>query len=276
MHDPTIPRHLAGELRSPMIGRFVDYGDRVLLTDARGRTYSPEYVSIVTGFWGFGEEGTAKLPRPWLYDPAGGVLIEGDKVLIFFLDGKANLPIVMGAARRCAPDEFLPYNYASPEANPNALRARLLALNALGVAEGEVRVKVCDDDKGSVLVQADDHIALERATPAAMLAGVGATERLLLSADGADLAAGLQTLRVTDGLTTNGYGVEPQAAITRTFLEGLLDVLTAEVIPGITLAGGPTTQLAALVAATQAELAAIDGGAYIAGGASVTQRFRTE
>jgi len=151
--DPSIPRHPRGgkPALSPTTGRFVRYADtgKVLLTDNRGNWWQLPSVTILTGSWGFSEEGIEKLPRPWEYIADGQPLVSGDIVIIDFLDGSWRRPVVRGGVRSVQASSFFARDHDASGANDNRLRVRLTPM-IKGVQVGEVQVKACDDDLGSV------------------------------------------------------------------------------------------------------------------------------
>lgn len=133
MPDPTIPVHRKGRPSLLTFGKFVDFEDTVKLVDRHGNVYDQNWVQVVTGFWGFDEDGSAKLPRPWRYAPGTDqVLVKGDMVLIFFLDGNPHRPVVMGSVRSFSssgdaeiPDTFDFSTAEAKSASQNTLKGRL-------------------------------------------------------------------------------------------------------------------------------------------------------
>ena len=159
MPDPTIPRHARQRGRSTTSGWFVDYGDTVLLRDRWGNTWSLDSVSIASGTFGFADDGFEKLPRPWKYD-GDKVVVRGDVVIIDFADGNPKTPIARGGIRQATKDDFLARNHAdTPGAPYNRCRARLRALDAAGVVQGEVRLNV-HEGTGDARLSATDTIEI--------------------------------------------------------------------------------------------------------------------
>jgi len=147
--DDNTPTHGRTGDGLPGMGWFVDYGDRVVLTDGRD-TWSLEYVSIMQGGFGFSEEGFSKLPRPRKYDSNGKIVIEGDQVVILFRGNNVDYPIVVPGVRAITANDFLPYNHDSVEANPNQMRLRLRAIDADGNPLGRFDVRIGEEDDGWV------------------------------------------------------------------------------------------------------------------------------
>ena len=155
--DPTIPAHPRGAPTSVTYGQFVDYGDTVKLRDRSGNSWSLEYVTILQGAWGYGDDGVGKLPRPFKY-LAGQEVIQGDVVLIVFADNSTSRPVVWGCARNPTNLDFLPYDYESEGADPNVWKAQLLSRDKTSGAElGRVRatanesIGVVDVNRGNLV-----------------------------------------------------------------------------------------------------------------------------
>lgn len=152
--DPTRPMH-DKEVTTPIQGRFVDYGAGVLLSDLDGNTHTLDHVRIIPGLWGGKEEGQEKWPRPWIYDPVSGEAIEeGDHVLIWFLDGSYQTPIVMGCARAINANEI--YTQDQRGGNVNRYFARAASL-AAGVSIGSAQV---EHENGAANVRASGSLEL--------------------------------------------------------------------------------------------------------------------
>jgi len=161
MPDPTIPRHDARRPRTVTSGWFVDYGDRVVLRDRWGNTWAEESVSIVQGGFGYKEDGAQKLPRPYTYDANGGVVVEGDVVVIDFLDGNPKTPLVLGGVRSAKDAGFLSRGYQDEDAPYNRMAARLRALDTSGGVVGEARLEVhASGDEGGVKLSATAKLEL--------------------------------------------------------------------------------------------------------------------
>ena len=239
MGDPTIPRHRRVRQARTTFGRFVDYGDNVLLADRHGNTWVLASVTVLSGGFGFREDGVERLPRPWKYDAAGVVVVEGDMVVIDFLDGDCRCPLVRGGIRGVQPNAFFAYNHEAAGAKGagwNRLRARLTARDDTGALLGEVRFKLLDDDLGSMVLQATDSLRIEVGpvdAPTATItveAGVvtldGTTVKLGASAG--DVAV-LGNALVTAFGTHTHSGVTAGVAVTGPPVLGLVGVLSAKV-----------------------------------------------
>lgn len=151
-NDPTIPLktgqnnpkvHQAKQF--PTMGRLVDRGaDGVWLVTARGET--TRYIAGVhQGPWSNASEGWSRPPRPWKYDPAGGVLVAGDHLLVVYLDGNPSKPVLIPGWPSLAPDdpEVLPPR--PTDADPNPARVRMVARDpASGAMTGHVDVRALD------------------------------------------------------------------------------------------------------------------------------------
>lgn len=161
--DPNIPRQDTARSKpssTPMtFGEFVDYGSKVVLSGRGGMSWDLNRVSIITGSFGFTKEGMVKLPRPTLYAPGTQeVIIQGDAVCIFFIDGHPKRPVVMGGIRGITsdpdPNPFQPplaYNHDSEGANPNHLFIRLVPSHPLtGIPNGLIEVSISEDDGASI------------------------------------------------------------------------------------------------------------------------------
>lgn len=188
----TAPTH--ARRRRPMLtsGRFIDYGDRVVLADFDGNTWAAESVSIVQGSFGYRDDGVVKLPRPWTFNASTGLpTIEGDVVVVQFVNDNPATPIVMGGVRSAKASDFLERNHGDGDRPFNRLAMRLRALDAAGAVVGEARVDV--------------HGALGPGTIRALTTG---TLELVLAPDLAT-EAGALTLRIKDGVVTVTAGGAP-------------------------------------------------------------------
>lgn len=108
--DPTIPRGpMVRLVTGPRIGKLVWKGDKsVWLTLDDGSRWAPGHYSIVQGF----SDGLTNLPRPWRYNDSDEVVVEGDQVLVDFIQGSAKLPVVRGVVRKVGEKEGdLIYDY---------------------------------------------------------------------------------------------------------------------------------------------------------------------
>lgn len=251
--DPTIPGHRRARAAHLTTGRFVDYGDRVVLVDRNGNTWAQERVAVVQGGFGFAEDGAQKLPRPYKFDATGAVVIEGDPVLIDFLDGNARRPVVLGGIRSTAPGSFLDRGYDEADAPYNRAAVRLRALSSSGAVDGEVRVDVHGAaGPGVFRVLATDTIEV-------------------VVADDLDTEAGALRITVSGGkVTIDAGGVTEPVILGSTFLGDLNDWLLAFTTL-VTACGSATTapQVAAAFAAFAASHATLAGqvGASVAAGA---------
>lgn len=93
-------------------GRFVWRGGDVWLESDRGDQWGPEWYGIAHGGWGW-DEGTAKLPRPWRFDARGAVLVEGDMVLIEFVNGNTDSPLARPGPARPTRVDWLSTSFAA-------------------------------------------------------------------------------------------------------------------------------------------------------------------
>lgn len=133
-------------------GRFVRIGGgRVELVDDFGNRWASERVGIRDGAWGYDQEGTARLPRPWVYnEDQSTVLVRGDVVLIQFLNGNHRQPVVMGGLRRVgASDAFLDTTF-DDGAEQVRMQQRVLDPST-GTPRGAVRVQAGPDDGTTVV-----------------------------------------------------------------------------------------------------------------------------
>ena len=104
---PSIPRRRAQPPNqrsgAPLVGWFVRINaDVVVLEASRGQKWPLSFVSILQGGWGAvdNSEGVTKLPRVREYDSEGKVTIEGDRVIIDFINGDKRRPLVRGGSQR--------------------------------------------------------------------------------------------------------------------------------------------------------------------------------
>lgn len=195
MNDPTIPKKRrsvrqgnAGERKQrpgPALGRLIDYGDRIVMADHRGNTWSQAEARWVGGSFGFSSEGLEKGPRPWRFSPAGAVLEEGDDFIIDFIDGDHDQPFIRGGIRSTKPDT--PDGYFNGEVvgqDPNRLRFRLQQRDTNGsqqhhfdveafASSGTVEVRVGGSRPGPKL-----RIQLDYVTGDIRIGSGGETERV--------------------------------------------------------------------------------------------------
>lgn len=232
--DPTIPKHDTRRPRSLTSGWFVDYGDAVVLRDRWGNTWAEASVSIVQGGFGYKEDGAQKLPRPFKYDANGGTIIEGDVVLIDFLDGNPKTPVVVGGVRSAKESGFLARGYGDEQAPYNRLAVRLRALDTAGAVSGEVRLDVHKPgNEGG--------------------AKLSATTRLeLLVTDDLDTEAAAIRITIADGkVTVEAGGLTEPVLKATTFQTDLAAGLT-EVTAALSALGLPATNLGTLIAQASA------------------------
>jgi hypothetical protein len=127
MPDRSIPSHPAGRPFAVSRGVFCKQVDRTILLDKAANTYHPYWVSIIPSFWGRSEDGNVKLPRPEVR-LGDEIIVEGDEVVILYLGGNYQLPIVLGASRKFGTNTAgLPYDHSADPTDPlaNKLRGRL-------------------------------------------------------------------------------------------------------------------------------------------------------
>jgi hypothetical protein len=252
----------------PTYGWFVDYGDRVVLVDRRGNVYNPEWVSIQHGGWGFDGEGFAKLPRPRKIDmTTGEKVIDGDRVLIFFLEGDPRLVVVTAGFRSVKADDWLPYNHQSTGANPNALRARVQPLNSTGQVTGRVDIKIADDDKGTAYLGATDGFTVavgqDLDNPDVLITAT--SDRLLVDVGGIQLQVDKGLVRLGDSEATDPVVLASLALARINNLENAYNAHTHAVAgatsppvpltPG-TFAGATTSLVSPVVPTVLADLSA--------------------
>lgn len=148
--DPTIPRHRRthGSVHRTTFGHFVDTGQSVHLVDRHGNVWPLEQVSIQQGWWGFRDDGMARLPRPRRLDADGRVLVEGDRVRIDFVDNNPRQVLVSGGFRAVKPTDFLPYNHNSPKGrDANRLAGRVSVLDDSGRELGALELEAGAENK---------------------------------------------------------------------------------------------------------------------------------
>lgn len=193
-----LPTHTPGTgLHVLRYGWLVDRGGEINLVDNTGETYPLANVSVQQGAWGYDHEGVAKLPRPYVHDGSGKVVVQGDKVLIQFLNGNPRTPVITGGVRRLdVQNSTLPARHDKTGANPNRLTLRLAPLGDAGEELGEVLVELAADDKGSVAATVSDTVEGDVGTSVELRVGDpdGATPKLV-----ANLVQGLMTVGRSDG-----------------------------------------------------------------------------
>ena len=133
----------------------------MLLTDTRGNTWTAAQVGICQGGFGFDSEGVEKLPRPSLYDATGEVeLVQGDRLIIDFINGNSHRPFVRGGVRSLAATDLAP-NHAASGASVNRLRLRVVPRDpTTGLELGTVQIDVSGDDQASVLASIGSWLAV--------------------------------------------------------------------------------------------------------------------
>ncbi len=162
MRDPSLSRRARGGgiAIPPTYGWFVRQGTNVVLTDRRGNNHNLEYVSILQGTFGWDSEGFTKFPRPRVVDAEGKLLIEGDRVMIDYLDGNVKRPVVRGGIRSTRAIDFLGYNYKSEGATSNRLALRVEQRDERGNLLGEVEFEIGRNDLGKAELRASERIEL--------------------------------------------------------------------------------------------------------------------
>lgn len=135
----------------------------VVLEDRWGNWWSLAQVSILSGSWGWTEEGVTKLPRVTRFS-GSEVKIEGDRVAIDFLDGNPKLPVVRGGIRPTNTNTFLSYSHNDDGADENRLACRLRQLDANGDESGTVEFQAGHDDGGNaeLVISGDLTITISR------------------------------------------------------------------------------------------------------------------
>lgn len=242
--DPTIPRHTsrsgAPPALPPRVGWVERRGDDLHLVDELGNRWPWPTYSLLGGAWGFREDGVAVQPRPHQLDATGAVVVEGDKVLIQFIDGSARRPVVTGS--------IVPVGRAAdlavgPNTSPNRVVAILRCLDSNGAETGRVRLAIADDDRTpTVDLVADDVVAVSSPVRVELLFLDGDTVTRTLS-----LSSG--------GITAKGTGtaspVCTDALLDR--LGGMMaDLATAAAAIPYTLPPTFVQDIAALVAKSDA------------------------
>lgn len=243
--DPTIPRVTnrmgAPAALPPRVGWLEKRGSGLDLVDEIGNRWPwPDFV-LQVGAWGFREDGVAVMPRYHQVGTTGAVQVEGDKVLIQFIDGSSRRPIVTGSISPVGRAGDL---LVGPDASPNRLVAILRCLDANGGETGRVRLAVADDKKKPTLdLHADDDMTLSSNT---------SLELVLL--DGSGNPSRVVSLTST-GITAKGTGtashVCTEALLSR--LGGMMgDLATAVATIPYTLPPTFVSDIAELVAKSDA------------------------
>ncbi len=236
MSTHTTPRvHRTGRALGPATGRFVSLGSKVLLLDSSGNRWPLEQVSIVTSFWGGGDEGVRKLPRPWVYDSiTGAVKVTGDLVVIDFLDGNPRKPIVRGVAASIAGDrDFMPYNHAEDADDSNRLVVRLRPVDSSGNDGGTVELEVGGGD-GSLALRVTDGLVIEVGPIDAPLAVIS------MASSGTVVVQG-------PAVYLGGTAIAEPMIMGTAFTQQLINVLL-ELAAAATALGLPTTETVIMIA----------------------------
>lgn len=157
MMDRTIPRHPhENSTANASWGRFIDRGDHLVLEDRRGNTWRagpgwmPRYLA---GGNQNTIEGFHRAPRPWVFDPQGNVVVEGDFVEILFVDKDQRIPYVRPGVAPLNRDDagFFPVNPIGED--PNPLRGRWAARDPrTGNVTGTLEVTALDGGNGFEIV----------------------------------------------------------------------------------------------------------------------------
>lgn len=229
---------------APTWGYFVDRGDRVDLVDGRTQHrwtgLDRGAVEYCNGSAFNATEGFFRAPRPWKYDDQGNVLVYGDLVLIEFLDGNPNRPIVRPGARSTksrAPDEdteFFPYNPLGQD--PNPMRWRYVARDDRGAVTGHVQAKALDGGAKVELVVGGKKF------------GEGVTVTLDFDAGRITMTADEVVVNASDKVTLKTAAVEVYQTTNA--------LATAPVVEGV---AGFSTQLGASLTELSAKIAALFG-----------------
>lgn len=129
-------------MAGPTYGWFVeDSTGAVVLQDRWGNVWSIDHVSILSGSFGYDEEGVQKLPRVVRYDAGGDLIADGDRVVIDFLDNNPKLPLVRGGVRSLKAVEFFAARPGAPSADENRLAVRLRPIDAEGNEKGVIELQ---------------------------------------------------------------------------------------------------------------------------------------
>jgi hypothetical protein len=156
LNDPTIPRKRAIDRRGnagerqtppgPVEGILVDYGSKLVLRDSRGNTWDQDRVRLLAGDFGSCRDGTERAPRAWVFDQgSGSVLVEGDLLLIDFLDGDADKPFIRGGVRPLIPEDDSFFSGQSIGQDANRYAFRQVQLDAAGVQSGHFDIEAFAD-----------------------------------------------------------------------------------------------------------------------------------
>lgn len=195
-YDPTIPRggprRASPQAIPPRVGWTEQRGSDLYLVDELGNRWPWPVFAVQVGPWGFREDGVAAMPRPHRLDATGAVAVEGDKVLIQFIDGSERRPVVTGSI---APVGRASDLVVGVNADPNRVVAILRCLDASGRETGRVRLALADDGKNSTVdLHADADVSVKSASR---------VELVLVN----DAGTASRTLSLTNsGITAAGTG----------------------------------------------------------------------
>jgi hypothetical protein len=156
VNDPTIPKKRkvarggnAAERGIPngaLEGRLVDYGDRLVLQAEDGNNWDASRVRMLSGAFGSAIDGVERGPRPWKFGPSNEVLVQGDVVVIEFLDGKTTRPFIRGGVRPLVPVDEGYFARQPIGQNPNRWAMRQVQLDEVGTETGAFDMEVFRSD----------------------------------------------------------------------------------------------------------------------------------
>lgn len=128
--------------------RFVDRGGTLWIEARDGNKWpagAGQMVRALSGGPRNTVEGLHRALRPWVYDARGNPVVKGDNVLVLFLDGNSQRPVVLPGVSPLDPEDpdFLPANPLGED--PNPIRGRWAARDAqTGAVTGHLQVTALD------------------------------------------------------------------------------------------------------------------------------------
>lgn len=138
-----------------VVGKFVKQGDSTYFVDDMNNQTPANRVDFLQGQWGGRHDGVERLPRPWEYDAAGKVVVEGDMVAAMCLPSLVPRIVIIGAVRPASRDAFLRHGYGTAGFDADVIRHRAAVFDTDGQLSTErVDVIINAADRGSVDVRA--------------------------------------------------------------------------------------------------------------------------
>lgn len=157
----TLPTAQRSHVPGVTTGRFERSGDSVVLVDASGNAWPAADVDFVTGLMGGAHDGPERMPRPFVRDVRGKVVVEGDVVALTFVADNPQRPLVLGVVRAAARDAFLQGAYGAVGYDGDMVRWRGSVIDSAGAQTGQrVDLRVLEDGEGAVDIRATGRVVI--------------------------------------------------------------------------------------------------------------------